>query len=74
MAWKPEVKVFGETKFCGNALRFATEAEAKGNVEALAWRWLAVEEWRVVEVEEPVNYAWIEGKLVPVEAEKKEAA
>lgn len=75
MAWKPEVMVAGEPgKWHRNALVFATEKEAKENAEALAWRWLAVNEWRAVEVEEPVNYAWVEGKLVEVKAAEAVAA
>jgi len=64
MAWKPEVMVAGETKWCGNALRFATKEEAEGNVKALMWKWTAVNDTRVVEVDEPVNYAWVDGALV----------
>ena len=66
MSWKPEVMVSGETKWCGNALRFATKEEAEANVSDLMGRWLLVEKTRVVESDEPVNYAWINGKLVAV--------
>ena len=69
MSWKPEVIADNSGKWVGNALRFATEAEAKGNVAALQWNWTSVRETRVVESDEPVNYAWIEGRLVAVEVQ-----
>jgi hypothetical protein len=43
-------------KFCGNALRFATEREAQIYADDLAMRWTAVRETRVVASDEPVNY------------------
>ena len=49
MSYKPEVMVAGETKWCGNALRFATEKEAQDYVFDLAMRWTAVGDTRVVE-------------------------
>ena len=64
MSWKPEVIADSSGKWVGNALRFATEAEAKANVENLADRWTSVRETRVVECDDPVNYAWIDGRLV----------
>lgn len=68
MAWKPEVMVAGEPgKWHGNALRFATMEEADANAANLMGRWMAVMEYRVVEVDEPINYRWIVGKgLEPV--------
>jgi hypothetical protein len=58
-SWAPQVRVFGETKFVGNALRFATETEAKQQVHNLFMRWTQVEETRVVPSADPVNYRWI---------------
>jgi hypothetical protein len=55
--------VSGETQWCSNALRFATEREARANVQDLAFRWLAVREWRAVESSDPVNYAYEGGAL-----------
>jgi hypothetical protein len=66
MSWKPEVIADDSGKWCGNALRFATEEEAKANVADLYSRWMSVRETRVVECEDPVNYAWIDGKLKAV--------
>jgi hypothetical protein len=65
MSWKPEVKTIEDGSWFGNGLRFATEAEAIGNVKALKRRWLLVTETRAVESEEPVNYKWADGKLEP---------
>lgn len=56
MSFKPEVKCFGETKFSGNALAFATREEAEIWVSDLSMRWMLVDETRVVESDEPVNY------------------
>jgi hypothetical protein len=55
MSWKPEVIADASGKWCGNALRFATYADAKDYVLDLALRWTAVREVRVVESEDPVN-------------------
>jgi hypothetical protein len=71
ISWKPEVIVDSSGKWYGNALRFATKEEAEGNAAALAWKWLAVREWRVVESDDPVNYHWVKGQLVAVEGETK---
>ena len=66
MSWKPEVIADSSGKWCGNALRFATKAEAEANVANLAARWFSVRETRAIECSEPVNYSWIGGKLEPV--------
>lgn len=66
MSWKPEVIADSGGKWAGNALRFATKAEAEANVVNLALRWRAVHDWRVVESEDPVNYRWVDGALEAV--------
>lgn len=66
MSWKPEVIADSGGKWTGNGLRFATEAEALANVAHLADRWMLVRDTRVVESNDPVNYAWIDGELVTV--------
>lgn len=68
MSWAPEVIADNTGKFYGNALRFATREEAEANVKDLMRRWFAVRETRVVESDDPVNYKWVDGKLVAVEA------
>jgi len=61
MAWKPEVEVDG--KFSRNALVFETKQEAEDNAKALMWRWTTVTDSRAVEVNERVNYKWVNGAL-----------
>ena len=61
-SFSPEVRTGSDPKFYGNALRFATEAEAQGNVASLMDRWLSVVETRVVETDDPVNYRWVNGR------------
>lgn len=68
-SWKPEVSTDSSGNFYGNALRFATKEEAEANAHDLMMRWLLVCEYRAVESDDPVNYAWIDGKLVSVEKE-----
>ena len=57
-SFAPEVRTGNDPKFYGSALRFATEMEARGNVDHLAGRWLAVTETRVVETNDPITHAW----------------
>jgi hypothetical protein len=54
-SWMAEVIADSSGKFVGNALRFATRAEAEAYVRDLAWRWTLVRETRVVESGDPVN-------------------
>jgi hypothetical protein len=63
MSYKPEVIADGYGKWAGNSLRFATREEAELNVAALADRWFAVRETRVVESDDPVSHRWVDGKL-----------
>jgi hypothetical protein len=65
MSWKPEVEVDG--KWCQNALVFATKAEAEKSAQDLFARWCLTTDCRSVEVDEPVNYALVDGKLIGVE-------
>jgi hypothetical protein len=66
MSWKPEVIADSSGKWAGNGLRFATKEEAEANVANLFMRWTSVRETRVVESDDPVNYAWTDGRLVAV--------
>ena len=68
MSFAPEVIADSSGKWCGNALRFATEQEVAVNVCDLSMRWFAVREMRVVESSDPVNYRYIDGRLVPIDA------
>jgi hypothetical protein len=63
MSFKPEVQTDGTGKWYGNALRFATRAEAEAQVADLMMRWTAVRDTRVVESDDPVNYRYVDGQL-----------
>ena len=65
-SWKPEVKVHGDDKWYGNALRFATMEEAKNNAHDLWQRWARAEDCRATPSDDPVNYTYIGGVLKAV--------
>lgn len=67
MSWKPEV--FVDNQWSRNALVFATEQEAKDNARDLMMRWFAVSDSRAVEVDEPVNYAYVNRELKAVSSD-----
>ncbi len=52
LAYKVEVIADSSGKWCGNALRFETEEQARQYGENLFMRWTAVREWRVVLADE----------------------
>ena len=56
MAWKPEIKVFGDPQWYQNGLVFETEEEAFFSAQALRRRWTLAENYRAVEVDKPINY------------------
>lgn len=64
MSWKPEVEVNGQ--WSRNALVFATEEEAETFARELFDCWMLITGYRAVEVDEPINYALIDGQLVAV--------
>lgn len=64
MSWKPEVEV--NDQWARNALVFATEAEAAESARELFGRWILATGYRAVEVDEPVNYALVDGQLISV--------
>lgn len=64
MSYAPEVIADATGKWIGNKLRFATREEAEANVQNLALRWMLVRQTRVVESSDPVNYRWVDGRLV----------
>jgi len=57
-SWKSDIIADASGEWTSNALRFATEAEARGYVEDLYNRWSAVRETRVVESDDPVTSSW----------------
>ena len=68
MSWKPEVQTDYSGKWYGNQLRFATKEEAEDNARDLSYRWILVRATRAVESDDPVNYAWIDGRLKEVKS------
>lgn len=64
MSYKPEV--FVDNQWAGNALVFASAAEASISAQDLFNRWLKCKDWRVVESEDPVNYQIVDGKMIAV--------
>jgi hypothetical protein len=67
-SWKPEVQTAGDgDRWSGNALRFATKAEAERYVFDLAMRWTAVADTRVVQSDDPVTHEIPEGSVRPIE-------
>ena len=67
MSWRTDVIADNSGQWVGNGLRFATKPEAENYVSDLAYRWTLVRETRVVEVDEPVNYAWTNGGAMRLE-------
>lgn len=65
-SFAPEVIADSSGEWVGNALRFATEAEAASYVSNLSGRWMAVRETRVVPSPDPVNYVYANGRLESV--------
>jgi hypothetical protein len=66
MSFKPEVQTDATGKWHGNALRFATRAEAEAQVGDLSLRWLAVRDTRVVETDDPATHRYVDGALAPL--------
>lgn len=64
MNWKPEVKVNGQ--WSQNALVFATQIEAAASAIDLYSRWTLTTDHRAVETNDPVNYKWVDGRLVEI--------
>ena len=62
-SFKPEVVADSSGEWSGNAMRFATEAEAKTYVADLASRWMLVTATRVVESEDPVTARITDNRL-----------
>jgi hypothetical protein len=69
MSYAPEVIADASGTWAGNALRFATELEAEMYAFDLSMRWALVTATRVVESDDPVNYAIDNGVLTRIEAE-----
>jgi hypothetical protein len=57
-SYRADVIADSSGKWVSNALRFATEEEAKAYGVDLAWRWTSVTDMRVVECADPVTHRW----------------
>ena len=57
-SYRPEVIADDSGKWAGNAMRFATEEEARRSVDSLARRWFMVTATRVVPSDDPPNYTF----------------
>lgn len=55
MSYKVEVKTVNDSTWTGNGLYFETYSLADNYGFDLSCRWFAVEEYRVVESDQPVN-------------------
>lgn len=66
MSYAPEVIADSSGNWAGNAMRFATRAEAEYWVMDLAQRWFLVTATRVVESDDPPNYEIRDGMLRPL--------
>ena len=66
MSFKVEVHGVGDPKghFVSNGLRFATQTEAMASGNELSGRWLGMDEYRVAESEDAVNYRFEGGRNV----------
>lgn len=62
-SFKAEVIADRSGVWAGNALRFATETEAREYAEDLFMRWTAVTSTRVVPSDDAVNYTMRDGRL-----------
>lgn len=67
MSFKPSVSTDGGATFNENNLAFATREEAELSARDLMARWMLVTDWRVVESDQPVNYAIKDGVLESIE-------
>ena len=64
MSYAPQVKKFdGDDCWLGNGLRFATDREAEAWIIAAFGRQMLKRNARIIISDDPVNYAWVDGKL-----------
>ena len=66
MSFAPEFIADSSGKWCGNGVRFATEAECERWARDRAMRWTLVREWRVVPSSDPVNYRIVDNAIEEV--------
>jgi hypothetical protein len=67
MSYAPQVKKFDDDdRWLGNGLRFATDREAEAWIAAAFGRQTLKRNARIIISDDPVNYAWVDGKLAQV--------
>lgn len=59
-----DVRTYGSKEWTSCHVRLATRPEAEGHASDLTRCWLEVEEWRIIESQDPVNYRFENGGLV----------
>lgn len=62
-SWKAEVQTTGDSGWSTNALRFATEDEARLYALDLSWRWTRVTDYRATECDDVVTHTYHDGVL-----------
>ena len=70
-SYKVEVLARGESAYCSNALRFATDEEANRYGYDLSGRWLAVKDWRIAATNDPVTARFEDGRVIHLELGEK---
>ena len=64
MSYAPQVKKFADDDhWLGNGLRFRTDREAEAWIAAAFGRHMLKRNARIILSDDPVNYAWVDGKL-----------
>lgn len=66
MSFKPMFLTYGDSKWYGNAQRFATREEAEGSAYDRWTRWAMAKDWRADESDDPVNYRRVNGADVMI--------
>ena len=67
MSYAPQVKMFDDDdRWLGNGLRFATPQAAEAWIAAAFGRRTLERDARIIISDDPVNYAWVNGKLAQV--------
>ena len=51
----------------GNSLHFATRAEAEANAYDKFQLWITPHDWSVVETDDPVSHAYVDGRVFPID-------
>lgn len=64
MSYKAAIIAVGESTPSYNGLRFATSDEANAYGKNLFSRWMGMKSFTVEESSDPVNYQFVDGKLI----------